>query len=252
MKLLSWNVRKKSGPDTTSVVASIDPDVAVLTECLHSDDGLSLDDRLTGDGWHVAHNMAVSRRGAVLIASKSPIGNLAAVGYRTAPERMLSFDVDGLRILAVYLEETVPKGPERDWEAMRNHLVETAAGLVGESTVITGDLNLGDSGSDISHPEKKLTGSGEYAALLEQGWVDSFRLLHGDRSEFSYFSYGWKHKIWTGWRIDHTLVTPDLVEAVQRSEYLHEVDGKLLVRSEEHPDGDAVSDHAAMVTELEL
>jgi exodeoxyribonuclease-3 len=73
-----------------------------------------------------------------------------------------------------------------------------------------------------------------FQALLQQGWVDAWRVRHGKAREFSWISARSGH----GFRYDHALVSAPLNPQVKEVRYLH------------HLREEGLSDHSALVVEL--
>jgi exodeoxyribonuclease-3 len=70
--------------------------------------------------------------------------------------------------------------------------------------------------------------------MISMGWIDAWRLFHG-----SEFEATWLSSKKTGYRIDHGLVSPVLLDRVVSCNYLHsEREAK-------------VSDHSILVLEIE-
>ena len=98
--------------------------------------------------------------------------------------------------------------------------------------MLVGDLNTGrhlmdEAGSSFFCADA-------FETLTSGGWVDAWRRQHGDDArEFSWYSTAGN-----GFRIDHCLVSPGLVDRVGDVRYLHGV------REEK------VSDHSMLVVEV--
>lgn len=113
--------------------------------------------------------------------------------------------------------------------------------------IACGDFNVAHKEIDLAHPESNHMSAGftdeeraGFTALLEKGFVDSFRYLHGDvKSVYSW----WAQRIKTskinnsGWRIDYFLVSDRIKDQVKRSE---------MINSGER------QDHTPIVLEIEL
>jgi exodeoxyribonuclease III len=98
--------------------------------------------------------------------------------------------------------------------------------------IIAGDYNIVHTRLDIHNPDRKDNPSGyrpdERAWMdnwfTEMGFCDSFRLLHPDSIEFSWWSFraGSKKKN-LGWRIDYISVTEDLKHNLKSATHRPEV-----------------------------
>ncbi len=137
--------------------------------------------------------------------------------------RYLEADVHGLRVACLYLPNGNPwPGPKFDYKlAWFAQLHRHAARLLkdGVPTVLCGDFNVVPTDElDIYDPKSWRTDAllqpesrEAYFALLEQGWTDSIRQVHGDAKIFTFWDYFRRH--WerdAGLRIDHLLLSPQL------------------------------------------
>jgi exodeoxyribonuclease III len=80
--------------------------------------------------------------------------------------------------------------------------------------ILCGDLNCAPQEIDLSRPKSNRRSPGfsdeersEFKNLIDSGWIDSFRELHPDQIEYTYFSnFANSRARNVGWRIDHILV----------------------------------------------
>ncbi len=108
-------------------------------------------------------------------------------------------------------------------EALRNHL----CGLRDKKPVIyCGDLNVAHKEIDLKNPKQNRRNAGfsdeERAcmtALLDAGFVDTFRYLYPDKEEaYTWWSYRFSARAHNaGWRIDYFIVSENLVPHVTES-----------------------------------
>ena len=164
---------------------------------------------------------------------------------RQAPEVLVStlgeesFDVEGrfqlarlpgLLIANVYF----PNGSGKDRDNSRVpykldftkcvfDVVEEARHQTGLPALIFGDYNTAPQAIDLARPKPNEKTSGflpeereAFTALLERGWVDTFRHLHPNKVGYSWWSqrFGVREKN-IGWRIDHMLASEDLMPRVR-------------------------------------
>jgi exodeoxyribonuclease-3 len=99
--------------------------------------------------------------------------------------------------------------------------------------VLMGDFNIAPTEIDLARPRGNEQTSGFlpeeralYAECLASGFSDSYRLLHPDRIQYSWWSnrFGVREKN-IGWRIDHVLITQRHASAVRRAFILDQVRG---------------------------
>ncbi|KAI9916483.1 hypothetical protein PsorP6_016804 [Peronosclerospora sorghi] len=87
-----------------------------------------------------------------------------------------------------------------------------------------GDLNVAHQEIDIHNPKGNRRSAGltdeerkSFSEILDSGFVDTFRLLHPDKVEYSYFGY--RHNMRAknkGWRLDYLVVSKALLPNVVR------------------------------------
>ncbi len=146
-----------------------------------------------------------------------------------AQSRYIEAAVEGVIIGCLYLPNGNPQpGPKFDYklEWMRRLRVHSQALLdTGHPVILAGDYNVIPTDFDIYNtrswkkdallqPESRA----EFEALLAQGWTDALRHLHPDERIFTFWDYFRKH--WesnSGLRIDHLLLSPDLLPRLCRA-----------------------------------
>ena len=92
----------------------------------------------------------------------------------------------------------------------------------GHPVVLAGDYNVVPTDHDIYNPKSwrrnallQPEARARYQRLLEQGWIDTLRVHHGDAPIYTFWDYfrdHWKRD--AGLRLDHLLVAPALAETV--------------------------------------
>lgn len=111
--------------------------------------------------------------------------------------------------------------------------------------VVCGDMNVAHKEIDLKNPKTNVRNAGftmeersKMTALLERGFVDSFRLLHPDETDrYSWWSYMMRSRERNiGWRIDYFLVSERIASHVKIADIHDQVLG---------------SDHCPVILELE-
>jgi len=111
--------------------------------------------------------------------------------------------------------------------------------------IITGDYNTAHNEIDLARPKDNQNTSGfireerDYLdRLTEMGYIDSFRHLHAEPDNYTWWSYRTAaRKRNVGWRIDYFFVSKSLVHHIKSAEILSEIEG---------------SDHCPVSLELEI
>lgn len=141
--------------------------------------------------------------------------------------RYIEAAVHGIVVAGIYLPNGNPQpGPKFDYKLKwMERLARHARTLVGlpHPVAILGDFNVIPTDEDIYdakswrkdaliQPETREA----YATLLEQGWTDSLRQVHGDQRIYTFWDYFRQHaERDRGLRIDHLLVNPVLAKRLK-------------------------------------
>ncbi len=105
---------------------------------------------------------------------------------------------------------------EDDFRAYLHALAEK------KPVIVCGDLNVAHEEIDIKNPKTNRRNAGftdeereKMTELLDSGFTDSYRWLHPDKIEYSWWSYRFRAREKNaGWRIDYFLITDDLRDHV--------------------------------------
>lgn len=93
------------------------------------------------------------------------------------------------------------------------------------------DANRGNAGFTDQEREK-------FSRLLDLGFVDTFRHLHPDKAEYSWWSYMRQSRARNiGWRIDYFLISDFAKDKIRKAEIMTDVFG---------------SDHAPVLLEVDI
>ncbi|MEO5357506.1 MAG: exodeoxyribonuclease III [Nitrospirae bacterium YQR-1] len=164
----------------------------------------------------------------VAICSKLPIVNVKKGFLHDTPEsqkRIIQADIGTVRIINVYAPHGDVRGTEKyhyklDWyRALMNHMEAETADK--KNILIAGDFNITAGDIDIYNPalyNDAVAAMPEERAALQRvtefGMVDTFRHLHPDVRQYTWWAYGaaiWKDE---GFRIDYIFATKDLIKSL--------------------------------------
>lgn len=243
MRLLTWNVWRspKVVQPLLEVVDELSADVVVLTE-VRSSGAAAIRRRFAGP-WATTDcfRREAPKELGVLVAAKAPM-RVIDLGERPLSARTVMVEVNGVTIVGCYAPlKREPRQPEY-WDWLAQTLASRAQ---ADSVVLAGDLNTAASKAD-SETGRLLPMSAALAGLLNAGWRSTFRELHPDAREFSW----WHHK-GTGFRIDDALVSPVFSPKIKMAEYCRSTARHRLTKRAPR-DATALSDHAAFIVEFEL
>jgi len=165
--------------------------------------------------------------------------------------RYLEAAIGGLLIGGLYLPNGNPRpGPKFDYKLRWfERLTAHARGLLdsGLPVLLMGDFNVMPTERDVYKPERWLDDAlfapetrAAWFRLVEQGWTDALRAIHGDETIYTFWDYfrnAFPRN--AGLRIDHFLLSPDLAKRLVDAQVDTEVRG-----------WEKTSDHAPVWIEL--
>lgn len=257
MKIATYNVNSVGArlPVVLDWLATSRPDVACLQELKAPDERFPVD-AFREAGYEAIWHGQKSWNGVAILA-RGALPKETGRGLPGDPEdvqsRYLEAEVGGLTIGCLYLPNGNPApGPKFDYklrwmERFREH----AAGLLaaGRPVVLAGDYNVIPTERDAYKPERWVDDAlfrpetrEAYGQLLAQGWTDAVRHQHPDALIYTFWDYmrGAFGRN-AGLRIDHLLLSPDLVPRLTAAGVDREV--RALEKT---------SDHAPTWIELDL
>ena len=248
IRLVSWNVngiRSCVRKGFLSWLARERADVVALQETRAELEEMPAEVRRLRRFAHVAWSAARSKRGysgVALLSRVAPLRVETSLGVE-------EFDREGRFLLAEHETFLVanayfPKGSGtlRDNSrvpyklAFTEHVFEFLARerrRTRKPVVVVGDLNIAPEPIDLARPKDNLGTSGFLpeerellARYLARDWVDTYRALNGERVQYTWWSqrFGVRAKN-IGWRIDHAIVSRDLVPRVRRAFICDDVRG---------------------------
>ncbi len=230
LKIISWNVnglRAVLKKEFFRSVETLNPDILMLQETKlqeHQRTEAMLDLNNYHDYWAYS-TVKKGYSGVAAYTRQEPAMVTAGMGIPRYDDegRILEMDFGDFILFNIYF----PNGQmseERlqykldfyaDFFAHAGRLREQ-----GKSLVITGDFNTAHNEIDLKNSGPNSSRSGflpiERAVLdglVADGYVDTFRYLHPDAVEYSWWSYRFNaRKNNAGWRIDYFFVTQDIID----------------------------------------
>lgn len=249
MRFISWNVnglRAVLQKDFIETFDAFDADVFALQEIKCQAGQVELD----LPGYHQFYSYAERKgySGTAVFCKQEPARVLHGLGndYLDAEGRITAVELDGLWFVNVYTPNAQAELARIDhrlqWdEAFRDFCLGLQEGILpsGESTrplpvVMCGDFNVAHQEIDLKNPGPNRGSAGfsdeeraSFGALLDAGFVDTFRCLHPDETgAYSWWSYRFKARSTNaGWRIDYFLVSEALRDRIEGAAIYSEVMG---------------------------
>ena len=256
MKIASWNVNslKVRLPQVLDWINLNQPDVLCLQETKQNNDNFP-HDVFDQKGLFSYHNGQNTYNGVALISNKKLISvQLDIPNFNDEQKRFISgiyTNSDGFkyRLISAYIPNGQTLNSEKfeykiNWLKKFLHFLQKKNN--GIENIITGDFNIAPTKLDCyeskSWDDKILVSPQERAyfnKLLDLGFIDTFREMHPNANEFSWWDYRIPFKRNLGMRIDHILISKKLLPFLKKA-YIDKT-----TRSLERP-----SDHVPVVTEL--
>jgi exodeoxyribonuclease-3 len=225
MKIVSWNVNslKVRLPHLEEWVKLAEPEVLALQETKLEDAAFP---HAAIEALGYAHRAVSGQKtyNGVALLSRRPIADVQVgiPGFDDPQRRVIAGTIDGVRVVDLYVVNGQEVGSEKyayklDWLArLRDWLAAEIARH--PKLVVLGDFNIAPADIDVHDPaawrEQVLCSTPEREALraIEAlGLVDSFRVLHPDAAQFSWWDYrqgAFRRNL--GLRIDLVLVSQAL------------------------------------------
>lgn len=244
MRIISWNVNGIRALVSKGFHTLIEdqlgaPDMLCLQETKAQNEQVreALADLL---GYHIYSNSAVKKGySGVAVLSKQPALNVIyGIGIEEHDQegRVLTLEYEAFYLLTVYTpnsQNELARLPYRKtWdEAFKNYVVDLDA---KKPVIICGDLNVAHQAIDIARPQSNYNKSAGYTqveidgmtALLDAGFIDSFRQLNPDKVQYSWWSFRANARMNNiGWRIDYFLVSQRMGQKLCDAYILDEVTG---------------------------
>lgn len=238
MKLISWNVngiRAIQSKGFGDSIAAMDPD----TVCLQEVKALQSQVSLPFKGYHVFWNAAEKKgySGTAILTRNKPVSVRYGIGVEEHDQegRVITLEYGDYTLVTVYVPNA-QRGLFRlnyrmKWdEDFANYLLKLHT---KKPVLFCGDLNVAHQDIDIARPKENRGNPGftdeeraGFSALLEKGFVDSFRMHHPDSIQYSWWSYmsGVREKN-IGWRIDYVCASQNIAHRIKDSFILNEYHG---------------------------
>lgn len=254
MKLISWNVngiRAGIKKGFEEKYAEMDADLFCIQETKAQDDQVA--EALTGIGdRHIYSHSAVKKgySGVAVISKKEALNVSHGIGVEQHDQegRVITLEYDDFYLVNVYVPNS-GSGLKRleyrsEWDRDFATYLKVLNGK--KSTIVTGDFNVAHEAIDLARPKANYNKTSGYTqteidgmnGLLEVGFIDSFRKLHPEKVQYTFWSqrFGARAKN-VGWRIDYFLVASELEKKMKSAFILDQVMG---------------SDHCPLGLEMDL
>jgi exodeoxyribonuclease-3 len=237
MKLVSWNVnglRACMGKGFREFFDSQDADLFAIQETKMQPDQLGE----MPAGYELFMNSAERKgySGTIVLARQKPLSVVYDIeGDDSKEGRVITLEYPSFYFVCAYVpnskEGLARLGFRMEWEDhLRAHLQKLDA---KKPVIYTGDLNVAHEEIDIRNPASNHKNAGfsdeeraKFTQLLNAGFSDTFRQLHPDTVQYSWWSYRFHaRENNAGWRIDYFVVSQRLMKKVKDSIIFSDVTG---------------------------
>ncbi len=238
MLYLSWNVnglRAVIKKGFTELIAGFDADCICLQETKISEGQLEEE----FEGYHTFFNYAERKgySGTAVLSRRQPLSVTRGIGIDAHDHegRVLTLEFDDHYLVNVYTPNSQNELARLDYRQQWDRdFADYVAGLAKhKAVIICGDLNVAHNEIDLKNPKTNRRSAGftdeersGLSALLDRGFVDTFRHLHPDKVQYSWWSYRMRARERNvGWRIDYFLTSSDFAPRIKSAEILDQVTG---------------------------
>lgn len=238
-KLISWNVnglRACMGKGFLEFVLKEDADVFCIQESKLQEGQIELELPGYHQYWNYAEKKGYS--GTAIFTKEEPLSVSYGIGMEKHDRegRVITLEYESYYMVTVYTpnaqEELKRLDYRMEWE---DDFLSYLKGLEAQKPVIfCGDLNVAHQEIDLKNPKTNRRNAGftdeergKFSALLEAGFVDTFRHFYPELTgAYSWWSYRFHAREKNaGWRIDYFLVSQSLKEALSDALIYNDVFG---------------------------
>lgn len=238
MKLISWNVnglRACAGKGFGESFKALDADVVCLQETKMQAGQLDLEFDGYESYWNYADKKGYSGTAIYTRVKPISVSNDIGIDEHDHEGRVITMEFDDFYLVCVYVpnsqDELKRLTYRMKWEDDFRSYVSGLAKKKG--VVICGDLNVAHNDIDIKNPASNRHNAGftdeergKFNALLDAGFVDSWRMLNPDTVKYSWWSYRFKARERdAGWRIDYFIVSESMKDRISGAEIHNEIFG---------------------------
>ena len=228
MKFISWNVnglRACVGKGFEDIFRSLDADFFCLQETKMQHGQLDLQFEGYHSFWNYAEKKGYS--GTAIYARHAPLNVTYGIDIDEHDHegRVITLEYDNFFLVTVYVPNSQDELKRLDyrmkWEDdFRNYLLSLDK---MKPVVVCGDLNVAHKEIDLKNPKTNRRNPGftdeersKMTALLDCGFVDSFRYLYPEKEGiYSWWSYRFRAREKNiGWRMDYFLASKRLADNI--------------------------------------
>lgn len=239
LKFISWNVnglRAVAGKGFADIFRDLDADFFCLQETKLQEGQLDIAFDGYTSYWNYAEKKGYS--GTAIFTRHTPLSVSYGIGIadHDLEGRVITLEMQDFYLVTVYTPNS-QDGLKRldyrmNWEDdFRNYLLRLDQ---TKPVIVCGDLNVAHQEIDLRNPKTNRKNPGftdqerdKFTALLDSGFIDTFRHLHPDTTDaYSWWSYRFQARAKnTGWRIDYFVTSQRLAQSINDASILSDIMG---------------------------
>ena len=239
MKLISWNVngiRAVLGKGFYESFAALDADVFCLQETKCQAGQVTLDLPGYRQYWNAAEKKGYSGTAVFTRIEPKEVRYGIGVDEFDHEGRVISLDLGDFWFVTVYTPNSQDGLKRLDWRmAWEDAFLAYLKSLERDKPVVfCGDLNVAHREIDLKNPSSNHMNAGftdqergKFSALLDAGFVDTFRYFYPDMANiYSWWSYRFHARDNNaGWRIDYFVTSASLTPRLKSAAIHNEIFG---------------------------
>ena len=242
MKIISWNVngiRAAAKKDFRASVYKMSPDILCLQETKAQDDQVAEAIDLTED--YVLNINSAEKKGysgTAILSRKNLISvkNHLDIVEHDQEGRVITAEYEHFFLVNVYVHNSKRGWLRLDYRKRwdQDLLAHLKTLEKKKPVIMCGDLNVAHQAIDLKNPKSNYNKTAGYtqveidglSSFIDAGFIDSFRYLHPEKIEYSWWSYRMSARERNiGWRIDYFLVSKRIIDKVSAAFILPEIMG---------------------------
>ncbi len=238
MKLISWNVnglRACEGKGFSDAFRQLDADFFCLQETKMQEGQLDLQFEGYQSYWNYAEKKGYS--GTAIFTRHQPLNVTYGIGIDEHDHegRVITLEMPDFFLVTVYTPNSQDELRRLDyrmkWEDdFQDYLQRLDA---KKPVIVCGDLNVAHQEIDLKNPRSNRRNAGftdeereKFTALLNKGFIDTFRTLYPEQITYSWWSYRFRAREKNaGWRIDYFVTSQRLLERIKDAKIHTEIMG---------------------------
>lgn len=238
MKYISWNVnglRAAMKKGFMSFFDEMDADIFAIQETKMQEEQKDFD----FPGYHQFWSSAIKRgySGTLILSKEMPLSvyyGLESSLY-TDEGRVITLEYEKHYFVCVYSPNSQPELARLEYRMEFEGRFNKYLNSLKEKkeVIVCGDLNVAHTEIDLANPKTNTKSAGftieernKFSALLETGFIDTYRHLYPDTIKYSWWSYRQRARPRNvGWRIDYFLVSDNLKKQIKEALIYDQVEG---------------------------